>query len=428
MKLNFNIKLLSIIFTSFAAISFFYGFYIDEISMGAGGYNGDFVFVTKSIDLFYNNSIKDSILLFSETSNRPPLIYILHKLFNPFFVDELNFRRSVFTLSLFIPILFFLCLRERFKNSENNLLALFASILFFNPFFRTSSYWGLEENYAIISTLAAFIFLLRFANHSRDNFWNISINIFLITFFSSLSIYFDQKFLIIPLICFFNIILSNQKNIYKIFCLIFYTIFAIPYIYLIYLWGGIFPTNIYNVGSQFFFHHIGYALTIIAFIFFPFIFLKTNKIGDQISEFLSKKQFLLLLLIVILIYLIVLFFFYNDFFFENKSDGGGVIKKISLVFFTNLIFNKIFIFSSILISWFLIFFFNEEKKLNTILTTYFLIISVIVSPFYQEYFDPIIFLLILFIYKLDFKFTYKKIYFLYAYFLFFLIGTNIYYN
>jgi hypothetical protein len=29
---------------------------------------------------------------------------------------------------------------------------------------------------------------------------------------------------------------------------------------------------------------------------------------------------------------------------------------------------------------------------------------------------------------LDFKFTYKKIYFLYAYFLFFLIGTNIYYN
>ena len=58
--------------------------------MGAGGYNGDFTRL-RSIDLF-NNSIK-IILLFSET--RKTLIYILHKLFNPFFTDELNFRRSV---------------------------------------------------------------------------------------------------------------------------------------------------------------------------------------------------------------------------------------------------------------------------------------------------------------------------------------------
>ena len=79
MKQNLSTNLISIISITFAVISFFYGFYIDEISMGAGGYNGDFVFVTKSIDLFSNNSIKDSILLFSETSNRPPLIYILHQ-------------------------------------------------------------------------------------------------------------------------------------------------------------------------------------------------------------------------------------------------------------------------------------------------------------------------------------------------------------
>ena len=51
MKQNLSTNLISIISITFAVISFFYGFYIDEISMGAGGYNGDFVFVTKSIDL-----------------------------------------------------------------------------------------------------------------------------------------------------------------------------------------------------------------------------------------------------------------------------------------------------------------------------------------------------------------------------------------
>ena len=100
-----------------------------------------------------------------------------------------------------------------------------------------------------------------------------------------------------------------------------------PIHFLINLWGGIFPSDIYNIGGQFFYHHFGYALTIIAFIFFSFIFLKANNIGDQISEFLSKKKFLLVLLILILIYLIILFFFYNDSFIENRSDSGGIIKK-----------------------------------------------------------------------------------------------------
>ena len=127
MKQNLNTQSFSILFVIFAVLSFFYGFYVDEVSMGAGGYEGDFLFVLRSIELFSNNSIKDSILLFSETSNRPPLIYIIHKLFNPFFSDELNFRRSVFIISLSIPVLFFLCLKEKFKNTNKILLEIVLS-------------------------------------------------------------------------------------------------------------------------------------------------------------------------------------------------------------------------------------------------------------------------------------------------------------
>ena len=420
-------RVISIILVISAIFSFFLGFSMNEISMGAGGFNGDFKFVKKSIALFSQNSILESIKLFSETSNRPPLIYILHKILNPFFTDELGFRKSVFIISLLIPILFFLCLKEKFHETDKNLLFLLSSVIFFNPFFRTSSFWGLEENYAILTSLASILFLLKVLNYKNENSWLLTFYIFLTCLFSSLSIYFDQKFLIIPLICFIRIILGYHSYSSKIFCVFIYTIFSIPYLLLIKLWGGIFPSNIYHIGNQFYFHHLGYALTIIAFIFFPFIFLKSENIKDQISNF-TKNNNLYILFLIIIVYLIILIFFIDDGFFENKLDGGGIVKKISLFLFSSLLSKKIFIFCAILISWFFIMFFIEKSKLNFFLTLYFILISVIILPFYQEYFDPIIFILLFFVYNFKFKLDYKKVYFLYTYYLFFLIGTHLYYN
>ena len=201
-----NNIIISQILIFFAITSFFLGFYFDEVPMGAGGYNGDFTFVLKSIDLFNNNSIKNSILLFSETSNRPPLIYILHKLLNPFFNDELNFRRTVFLISLIIPILFYLCLKEKFQNTNKILLILLSSIILLNPYVRNSSYWGLEENYAIIASLVSFLFYLKISKQKKINSEISLIKIFIITLSSSLCVYFDQKFIIVPAICFLKIV------------------------------------------------------------------------------------------------------------------------------------------------------------------------------------------------------------------------------
>ena len=44
-------RVISIILVISAIISFFLGFSMNEISMGAGGFNGDFKFVKKSIAL-----------------------------------------------------------------------------------------------------------------------------------------------------------------------------------------------------------------------------------------------------------------------------------------------------------------------------------------------------------------------------------------
>ena len=423
--MNFNRTTFSYIFILIAIVSFFLGFSLDEISMGSGGFDGDFKFVKKSIVLFNENSLFESIKLFSETSNRPPLIYLMHKFLNPFFISELGFRRTVFIISLAIPSLFYFCLKEKFPEVDKKILMLFSSIILFNPFIRTSSYWGLEENYAIITTLAS---ILAFLKLSKINSYKTNFKlIFLLTLFSSLTIYFDQKFLIIPLIFFLSILFgkfSLQSKIFTIFC---YSIFSIPFIFLIILWGGIFPSNIYHVGKQFYFHHLGYALTIIAFIFFPFVFLKSTNIKEKLTDFIKEKKILLILLSIILLYLIILFFFYDNTFINNHLDGGGIVKKISLVF-ENIFFKKLFIFFSIFFSWFFIFFFLEKNFINFFLTLYFLLLSTIVRPFYQEYFDPIILLLLIFLYRIDFKINLRRVYFLYFYFLFFLIGTNIYYN
>ena len=207
---------------------------------------------------------------------------------------------------------------------------------------------GLEENYAIISTLLAFLFLLKLLNLKKISFDRSCALIFLITFFSSLSIYFDQKFLIVPLICFVKIMMTHIPSKTKFICNFFYFLFSIPYLYLINLWGGIFPSDIYKLGNEFYFHHFGYALTIIAFIFFPFS-LKSKNLKDQF--YLYKEKNILINFLIILSYLFILFFFYNDSFLSNKLDGVKV-KKISLLFLSELYLKKIFTFFAILISCF----------------------------------------------------------------------------
>ena len=130
--MNLNRITFSYLFTLLALVSFFLGFSLDEISMGAGGFDGDFKSVERSIAIFNENSFFESIKLFSESSNRPPLIYIIHKYLNPFFTSELGFRRTVFVISLTIPILFYFCLKEKFPEVDSKILMLFSSIIFFN--------------------------------------------------------------------------------------------------------------------------------------------------------------------------------------------------------------------------------------------------------------------------------------------------------
>ena len=198
-------KFTSIFLITLAIFSYFFGFYLDENSAGAGGHAGDFSIIYNNFQIFLKYDLEEAIAHHDYFDSRPPTSYILHKLFNPFAEGQINYRRSVFFISFFIPILFYFCLKQKFKKEENLLLILISSTIFLSPYFRTSAYWGLQENYGFIFLLLTFLSII-FLNKKNNQFtFKIYIQLLIVTFFSSACIYFDQKLIIIPIICFLKL-------------------------------------------------------------------------------------------------------------------------------------------------------------------------------------------------------------------------------
>ena len=210
MRIKNHYKSISLLLILLSIASFFIGFFYGENSAGAGTLYHDFENVWKNLKTFLNNDLSTAINFTAQNdseifqSSRTPLLYILNKVFNPFTGNKISFINSIFILSLSVPILFYLCLKQKFKNEDNLLLILISTTVCLSPYFRTSSYWGLEENYSIITLLLTFLFLNQFLSNN-NSLWRNYYQIFLVSFFSSLCLYFDQKLAIIPLICFFCI-------------------------------------------------------------------------------------------------------------------------------------------------------------------------------------------------------------------------------
>jgi len=434
MEIKSNYKFLSRILIFLSLLSFFLGFYFDENSAGGGSYLGDWSFLWPNLKLFIDNDLYTAITHENLLTNRTPLLYILHAELNPFVDNKIEYRKSVFIISFAVPILFYFCLKQKFKIEDNLLLILLTSIIFLSPYFRTSSFWGLEENYGIICLLLSFLFLNYFQEKKDQHGFKIYIQLFLLNLFSSLCIYFDQKLIIIPIICFFTVINSNYKTKIKIFSVITYFIFSLPYIYLIKLWGGIFPvtvTNARRLGDELWLGNFGYAVTIIAFYLLPLLFFKEKNLINTIKDFFLKKNnyYLILLFFIYISYLLIKsnFFGHSSINVEN-SDGKGFIHKLSfLIFNENYEAREIFIYFAFLISWIVILIFVDKNFKNIFILLYFFIVSIITHPLMQEYFDPLMIIMIFLFFNLKLFFSYKNVVILFLYLAFFLASSNIYY-
>ena len=433
MQLKENYKILSFLLILLSTSSFFLGFYLDENSAGGGSYVGDWVFLWPNLKLFIDNDLYTAITHENLLSNRFPLLYILHTSLNPFLDNAIAYRRSVFVISLIVPILFYFCLKQKFKKENNLTLLLIASTVFLSPYYRTSAYWGLEENYGFIVLLLTFLFLNYFLSNDDQDGYKIYFQLLLLTFFSSLCIYFDQKLVLIPVICFLTIIKSKKLIKFKILSFLFYLILSLPFIYLMILWGGIFPsalTESRRLGNQLYLDHIGYASTIIAFYLLPLLLFKGENIINLIKNFFLKRNnyYLISLFFIYLFYLISS----NDFSqqdFKNIHSivGKGFLHKSSIILFENYLIWKIFTFFSFFVSWLIIIIFVDRNFKDSLILLYFFILSIFASHILQEYFDPLVFLMVFTFFSSKLFINYKNSIILFLYFSILLISSNVYY-
>ncbi len=443
--MNSNSRKILIFFSIIIYLSFFLGFYFNENSSGAGNYSGDLTWMWDNFEIYKSNNLWTAIHHPDFWGNRTPLIYILHTLLNPFISDIDSYRLSVFFISFLAPLIFYLCLLQKFKEVDKNILFFISSFILLSPYFRTNSYWGGEINYGIITTLASIYFL----NHTLiNNFLRIKTNIYLsltlLTFFSSLCIYFDQKLLIIPLLVLFKILYSQIDLRYKLYSILNYCIFSVPFLYLIFTWKGLIPpaTQAYSPdqGSslsslKLHFFHIGYATAIMAFYLFPIILLKSNNLTSSLKDFFyDKKNLFFIFISIIYLFFINIFYDFENFTIKKQFStadygvyGLGILHKVSLFLFSDLFYREIFTYFVFFISWIILLFAIEKKTINIIIILYFYFLSLIIFPLMQEYFDPyiILFSFLLFNFKFDFKLY--KLTGVFVYLIIFLTGANLYY-
>jgi hypothetical protein len=206
-----------IFFIFLSILSFFLGFLFKENS--AGGGNLDFNNTWSNLKIFLQNDLISSIKntktleLGTFISSRIPTSYILNKFFNPFTYSVNAFLFSVFLLSFFAPFALYFALKKKFVSVDRLLLFSISFILLLSPYFRTSAFWAGEENYGFITIFPAFFFYYKYLKEKSD--FVLKLNIILFSFFSCLSVYLDQKLLIISII-FMYLFLKNEKKFLNI--------------------------------------------------------------------------------------------------------------------------------------------------------------------------------------------------------------------
>ena len=434
---NKSLDYLILLLTIIVFFSFLIGFYYEENSAGgAGGLDRDFANTWNNLNTFLNFELS-SALNFVETgdrnfyiSSRTPFLYILNAKLNPFTYSVEVFIRSIFLLSIIGFMIFYYTLSISYSTNKIVLLLL-ASCLLLSPYYRTSAFWGAEENYGIISTIIAFLFFYKFSN-SQNNLKKRTIYFFFLIFFSALCPYFDQKLLIIPALIFLKIITSKKYTLsIKVYTFLFYLILALPFLYLVYSWGSIIPTGDSigrKTGENLFIYNPAYAVTIIAFYLFPILFFEID-LKNKAKNILNNRLYKFFIFLFIL-YLFYLFYSGN---FSTYTLGKGFIDNLVIVLTKNQFFQKVFIFASSLVSFVIILIYSNNNLIRNFFFFYLIIYTIFVDTIYQEYYDPLVFIVCFIFFNVlnvkKFKINHNfNVFFIFTYLLIFLITANIYYK
>ena len=388
------------------SLSIFIGFYFGEDSSGSGGHIADFNNTWQLVLNFQKSLFID----FTKWIAIFPLHYIILSKIQILVQDQYLLRLFHCAISLIIPYLFYVCLRNKFENVDKNLLFLFSLIIFLLPSFRSGAIWANSQITGLIFFLLSLIFFTSWIKKKDSD--RINLDLFLQIIFMSLAVYTRQLYAAVFLYFVFLYYKNLKFKTFLLSCIIIF-LFALPGIFLVLN----FPILLGLTYDGRFYNSILVNSSIISFYLIPIYF---SLFFDKQND-LHLKDNKIIIAAFISVFIVLIFSYYFNY---NFRLGGGFFLKLSIILFDNFYL----FFVSSFIGLFLILLLSFEDKDN------FLLIALLIlaySGFYiaQKYFEPI-FLLLLFVVletKITHKFfsNFKHTYFYYSYILIYFISAVI---
>ena len=374
--MNINPKNIYIIYL-FLYFSLFLGFYFNE-DFGLG-YITDYSVLKLYVPLFEKNFVNTLLNFDALGTSHSPIYYIF-----VLFLEKISFNETFSRLinlhvSLLIPYFFYLCLKIKYKFKKENLYILIPCIIFFSPYFRSSSIWLGSENLSLLFLLISFYFFLKHDATEEKNLSNILLN----AVFLACAAYFRPIYALFSIYFFLRFYLDLKLSTKLLYYLLINILLSFPALYYLYILNVDFITihisqkmNVSRFVNQF-----SVTISIIFFYSIPFLL---TRVGDVLKSSLFKVKNIILS--IIFTYLLIYHFNYD------LAYGGGIFYKVSLLIFDN---NYLFYFFSLIALNLLFLILSSNLKVrDKISDTVLLLVLIFLEPdriFYHETYDPLLY-------------------------------------
>ena len=383
--MNINSRNISIIYL-LLYFSLLVGFYFNE-DFGAG-YITDYLFHKNSVLFFFNENFSNSFLNYEKFETNHSPIYIVFFLFLEKISFNETFARLInLHLSLAIPYFFYLCLKLKYKFQKENLKSLLPCIIFFSPYFRSSSFWLGSENLSLIFLLVSFYFFLKYESSKEKNLPYILLN----ALFVACAAYFRPIYALFSFYFFLRFYLDlkiSTKLLYYILTNILLSLPAIYYVFILDINFFIQHIN-HEIELSRFVNQFSITISIIFFYSIPFL-LPNIKNYFKLTFFKTEN----IILSIVSLYLLIFYFNYSF------VAGGGIFYKTSLFIFDNNYF--FYFFSLISLNVLFATLFTKENSKTKIIDMVLFLTLIFLEPdrfFYHETYDPLLYFILFLLIK-----------------------------
>ena len=378
--MNINSRNIFIIYL-FLYISLLLGFYFNEDF--ALGYKSDYLIFRTHL---FEKDFLHSFLNIKVSGLPSPVYLILLSFLEKISFSEIFTRLIGLHFSLLIPFFLYLCLKIKYEFKANDIKILLPTIIFFSPYFRSSSIWLGNENISLIFISISLYFFLKYEKTEKKKLSFMILN----ALFLVLAAYIRPNYSLFGIYFFIRYYFDLNISYKLLFYIFINILLSFPAIYYV------FVLNV-NFASQFLFregdnvlldftlsafvNQFSIILTILFFYSIPFMLLNIRQ-NFQMSNFKAENY----VFSIIFLFLLIFYFDYNF------PYGGGIFFKLSnLIFENNYLF---YIFSLISLNAFILIFYSSIKSKDTIFDLVLLLTLFLLDidgVFYHETYDPLLY-------------------------------------